>query len=387
MDLLEYQAKKLFAQVGIPTLPSQPISDPGELKQLKIPYPVVLKSQVPAGGRGKAGGVRFVNNTIDAAAAARMIFNLPIGGEYPAVLLAEAHYQATQEIFLAVLLDYQLQAPVLLGSRYGGIDMDNLLKHLQKVPIEGEFSPFYARRLAVSMGLEGSLIITVTNILEKMYALFKAKDLDLVEINPLGISITGEVMALDGKVTVNDLALHRHLEFNQPLPLDKWLTRLDPQGSIAILSNSLGVTLATLDALAREGGKAKICLIVENVTNVEAWENALEQVRKLEGIKTMLVYVIDSPLVHSPLLCALEKVFSLSYQSEKVAGQERMLRQTARNSTNRPSTRVSSLSSSSPSLILRLVGCEKTLPSLDPLLDIYSSETLTEAIFYAVNQT
>jgi succinyl-CoA synthetase beta subunit len=92
MDLLEYQAKELFREVGIPVLPSQRIDRPTDLKALRIPYPVVLKSQVSVGNRGKAGGIRFVENTIDAIAAARTIFNLPISGEYPQVLLAEANY-------------------------------------------------------------------------------------------------------------------------------------------------------------------------------------------------------------------------------------------------------------------------------------------------------
>jgi succinyl-CoA synthetase beta subunit len=78
MDLLEYQAKTLFHNVGIPVLPSQRIHDPRDLKRLQIPYPVVIKSQVRVGGRGKAGGIRLVENTIDAIAAARTIFNLPI---------------------------------------------------------------------------------------------------------------------------------------------------------------------------------------------------------------------------------------------------------------------------------------------------------------------
>ena len=90
MDLLEYQAKALFREMGIPILPSQRIDHCRDLKGLKIPYPVVLKSQVYTGGRGKAGGVKFVENTIDAVAVAQAIFNLPIMGQYPEVLLAEA---------------------------------------------------------------------------------------------------------------------------------------------------------------------------------------------------------------------------------------------------------------------------------------------------------
>ncbi len=103
MDLLEYQAKELFRETGIPVLPSQKIRHPQDLKGLKIPYPVVLKSQVRVGGRGKAGGVRFAANTIDAIAAAQAIFHLPIQEEYPDVLLAEAKYNADREFYLAIL--------------------------------------------------------------------------------------------------------------------------------------------------------------------------------------------------------------------------------------------------------------------------------------------
>ena len=97
MELLEYQAKELFRQMGIPVLPSQRINQPRDLKALTIPYPVVLKSQMYTGGRGKAGGIKFVSNTIDAMAAAQAIFHLPIMGKYPDVLLAEARYDADRE--------------------------------------------------------------------------------------------------------------------------------------------------------------------------------------------------------------------------------------------------------------------------------------------------
>lgn len=212
MDLLEYQAKALFSGVGIPVLPSQRIDYPKDLKKLKIPYPVVLKSQVHAGERRSLGGIKFVENTIDAVAAAQAIFNLPIKDEYPEVLLAEAKYNANQELYLAVVLDPIVRRPVLLGSAQGGIDTEAAMTRMQQVVVSQQFSPFYARRLMVKIGLEGKLIELVSNIVEKMYQLFIEKDLDLVEINPLGVSPTGEVMALDGKVSVNDRALGRHLE-------------------------------------------------------------------------------------------------------------------------------------------------------------------------------
>ena len=204
MDLLEYQAKKLFCQVGIPVLPSETITEPRALKQLQIPYPVVLKSQVRAGGRGKAGGIKFVSNTIDAIAAARTIFNLPILGEYPQIILAEAKYESQQELFLSILIDYELQCPVIFGSNCGGMDIDQLKANLCHVHLEGEFSPFLARKLGVKMGLKGKSLIAVSAIVEKMYQLFSSKNLDLIEINPLAIDSQGNLMALDGRISLSD---------------------------------------------------------------------------------------------------------------------------------------------------------------------------------------
>ncbi|MGK7921336.1 MAG: ATP-grasp domain-containing protein, partial [Trichodesmium sp.] len=166
MDLLEYQAKALFSEMGIPVLPSQRIDYPKDLKKLKIPYPVVLKSQVHAGERNRLGGIKFVENTIDAVAAAQTIFNLPIKDEYPEVLLAEAKYNPDQELYLAVVLDPIASRPVLLGSIQGGIDTETALKNMQQVVVNQEFSPFYARRLMVKIGLEGKLIELVSHIVE-----------------------------------------------------------------------------------------------------------------------------------------------------------------------------------------------------------------------------
>ncbi|MGL5135034.1 MAG: ATP-grasp domain-containing protein, partial [Planktothrix sp.] len=266
MDLLEYQAKTLFREMGIPVLPSQSIENAQDLKGLKIPYPVVLKSQVRAGGRGKAGGIRFAENTIDAVAAAQMIFNLPIRGECPQVLLAEAKYDADRELYLAVTLDSGSRRPVLLGSQQGGVNVEATLSKIQQVIVDQDFSPFYARRLILKMGLQGDLILLVSAIVEKMYHLFVQKDLDLVEINPLGISPTGEVMALDGKVIANDGALGRHEDLitllkaqekcsslSLPIISDQLfhpeLNLVELQGNIGILCNGAGLTMATLDLI------------------------------------------------------------------------------------------------------------------------------------------
>lgn len=273
MDLLEYQVKEWFGKMGIPVLPSQRIDHPTDLKRLKIRYPIVLKSQVHADERVKAGGVRIVETTIDAIAAAQNIFNLPIWGELPEVLLAESKYDAKEEFYLAVVLDTALCRPVLLGCKEPDIDWESPGDKMQYVVVEQEFSPFYARRLGLKMGLQGSLMQSISDIVEKMYQLFVQKDLDLVEINPLAVSASGQVMALNGKVRVNQRAINRHPEIAQMAA--KMLSRnsrnknngilgdwdsVEMHGKIGILGNGTGSVLTTLDAVANAGGKPGISL-------------------------------------------------------------------------------------------------------------------------------
>jgi succinyl-CoA synthetase beta subunit len=274
MDLLEYQVKEWLGKIGIPVLPSQRIDHPTDLKRLKIHYPIVLKSQVQAGEREKVGGVRIVETTIDAIAAAQNIFNLPIWGQLPEVLLAEAKYDAQEEFYLAVVLDTTLCRPILLGSKEANIEWETAGEKIQHVVVEQEFSPFYARRLAVKMGLQGTLIQSVSDIIEKLYQLFVQKDLDLVEIHPLGVSSTGEVMALNGKVRVNERAINRHPEIAEMAArmIDRCHSNqqknsllgngdsLEMQGKIAILGNGKGSVLTTLDAVANAGGKPGKCI-------------------------------------------------------------------------------------------------------------------------------
>ncbi|GAX41448.1 ATP-grasp domain-containing protein [Tolypothrix sp. NIES-4075] len=273
MDLLEYQVKEWFGNIGIPVLPSQRIDHPTDLKRLKIRYPIVLKSQVHAQERAKAGGVRFVETTIDAIAAAQNIFNLPILGELPEVLLAESKYDADQEYYLAVVLDTALCRPVLLGGKEANIDWELAVEKIQHVVVEQEFSPYYARRLALKMGLQGAMMQSISTVMEKMYQLFVEKDLDLVEINPLGVSSSGSVMALNGNIRVNERAIARHPDMaamaekianrhpgNQTNGHLRDWDGIEMHGKIGILGNGAGSVMATLDLVANAGGKPGICL-------------------------------------------------------------------------------------------------------------------------------
>jgi succinyl-CoA synthetase beta subunit len=313
MDLLEYQAKELFRSVGIPVLDSQRIDRIQDLKNLSIPYPIVLKSQVHVGGRGRLGGIRFVSTTIDAIAAAQILFNLSILGEKPTALLAEKKFDGEKEFYLAVTLNRSLRRLVLLGSTQGGNEVRSAIASTQQIVVEGEFSPFYARRLALQMGLEGGLMTAVSQVVEKMYYLLVEKDLDLVEINPLGVSKTGEIMALDAKVTVNDGAIGRHPDlaalspktavedYSHPLMIDEISTdhplsdeapgltlqsTLETQGVVGLLCNGSGLTMATMDSFYQAGGKPIAFLNIGSETR-HSWDVQTFCDRLFQGLEVM----------------------------------------------------------------------------------------------------
>ncbi len=345
MELLEYQAKKLFRQVGIPVLPSETIANPKDLKQLQIPYPVVLKSQVRAGGRGKAGGVKFVSNTIDAIAVARNIFNLSILGEYPEVILAEARYNARQELFLGIVLDYDLQCPVIFGSCSGGMNVDLLLENLQQIAIEREFSPFLARRLTVMMGLSGDLLLSVSEIIAKMYRLFRAHDLDLIEINPLAVGEEGQLMALDGKITIGDrtfpsdsesldLTIKKNradanFEITQPEKLGirrlNWLNR---QGKIALVTNNNELAILIWDLLSQQEAHPGCAVIIDSVSSQEQilrqqLQQILAQLQSQNNIKVLLINLWETEAVNRAIAQAL---FTLCTQpTTSTAGEDRAI--------------------------------------------------------------
>ncbi|BBA78921.1 putative succinyl-CoA synthetase subunit beta [cyanobacterium endosymbiont of Rhopalodia gibberula] len=416
MDLLEYQAKKLFHQVGIPILPSQPIVNLSEIKHLHIPYPVVLKSQVRSGGRGKAGGIRFVENTIDAIVAAQAIFSLAILGEYPEVILAEARYDTKSEFFLSVLLDYKLQRPVLLGSPKGGIDVETLLEHMEKVVVDSDFSPFYARRLAVKMGLQGELIQTVSSILEKMYQIFREKDLDLIEINPLAVSPTGEVMALDGKIAVNDAALSRHRDlvelltsskletssivFNPVIPKPLTLPQVcvikatSGEGNIGIISNGWGLTLTSWELLVHEQGNPACGWMLSEqeglISLIEQLTTALEQAIKSTHIKVLLINILGNIETSGVIAKGIADYFQPYLKRETDFREDPFPRPTRTNSLDhqqdgQPQNRLSQVTKL-PSLVVRLLGddFDSIKESLSGL-DINSTEDLGQAITTTVS--
>jgi|GEM_PF-76260 len=413
MDLLEYQAKKLFRQVGIPILPSQTIKDPRQIKQLQIPYPVVLKSQVRAGGRGKAGGVKFVENTIDAIAAARNIFNLSILGEYPDVILAEARYDSHRELFLAIALDYQIKRPVLLGSSAGGMDIKSLLKNLQQVVIETEFSPFYARRLASRMNLSGTLLLSVSQIIEKMYDLLQTKDLELVEINPLGVNSEGQLMALDGKMTISHNALSRHPEIvtlsnsvnlrsseqlRSPNGYRKaskvqCLDWQNPQGKIAIITNDLELATLGWDLIAQTKKKPAFGIFLDYSLQYDNEETNLfcaelidlfNQLQSFENVNIILINLWAAEKINKAIAKTIFDYHQTINDSQlSISEEETNTKNQPKDSKKSTSHKANYSVSKSPSIkfIVRLID-EQTTQYQEEFnsTDIYWTNSLTEAI-------
>ena len=418
MELLEYQSKELFRTVGIPVLPSLTLQDPRKIKQLQIPYPVVLKSQVRSGGRGKAGGIRFVANTIDAIAAARNIFNLSILGEYPEVILAEAHYNIEQELFLAIVLDYELQCPVLLGSARGGMNIDSLLANLQQVAVSDRFSLFYARRLAANMGLSGELICSVSNIIAKMYRLFAETDLDLIEINPLGVNNRGELMALDGRITINDNALARQpiitslnfsaqqkarieqstwtLERDFSLVRGRWLDWNEKSGQVAIVCSSFDSALLTWDLLQQQKVVPARSALIENSLDSETDKlelyreellNILHELESLEAVKAIVLNIWDTEAVSREVVqtiieyCRTRSAIATIEQQlvESTIAQSDLAKERSKIA---PPAKLEFGSESPPKFILRLLEGQllEDLEELSRSSQIYLSSSLEESI-------
>ncbi|MBW4612198.1 MAG: succinate--CoA ligase subunit beta [Desmonostoc vinosum HA7617-LM4] len=364
MDLLEYQVKEWFSKIGIPVLPSQRIDHPTDLKRLKIRYPIVLKSQVHAAERAKAGGVRFAETTIDAIAAAQTIFNLSIWGELPEVLLAETKYEANQEFSLAVVLDTAACRPVLLGCKEANIDWESAGEKMHHIVVEQEFSPFYARRLALKMGLQGNLMQSVSSVVEKLYQLFVQKDLDLVEINPLAVSASGQVMALNGKVSVNERAIKRHPDIVEMAAkivsrhpsgqingiYSNW-NGSQTQGKIGVLGNGAGSVMTTLDLVANAGGKPGICINLRHSfltdttpsTFCDRLDTSLKILSADQSIQTILINFLGN----IPQVEEVAQVIAKFVQQENTP-----VRSPLRNgSKNHRQTHI-------PSLVVRLAGSE-----------------------------
>jgi len=274
VDLFEYQARDLFESYGVPVLAGLVADTPEEAKAAaeKLGGTVVVKAQVKVGGRGKAGGVKVVHNPDDAFAAAEQILGLDIKGHVVKRVMIAAGARIAQEFYFSILLDRSNRSFLSMASVEGGVEIETLavekpeaLARIEVNALDG-IDETKAAEIARAGGFPDELVDKVAPVIVKLWTVFTNEDATLVEVNPLVLSEDGEVIALDGKVTLDENAAFRHenhaaLEDKagaDPLEakakaLDLNYVKLD--GEVGIIGNGAGLVMSTLDVVSYAGEK------------------------------------------------------------------------------------------------------------------------------------
>ncbi|MFT4230501.1 MAG: ADP-forming succinate--CoA ligase subunit beta [Microbacterium sp.] len=272
MDLYEYQARDLFEKYGVPVLAGIVADTPEEARAAaeKLGGVVVVKAQVKTGGRGKAGGVKVAKTPDEAYAAAEAILGLDIKGHVVGRVMVAAGADIAREFYFSVLLDRANRSYLSLSSVEGGMEIEQLavekpeaLARVEVDPAEG-ITPAKALEIAQAANFEPGLAEKVADVFVKLYDVYKGEDATLVEVNPLILSGAGDVIALDGKVTLDDNAEFRHpahalLEDKSAAdPLEAKakendLNYVKLDGEVGIIGNGAGLVMSTLDVVAYAG--------------------------------------------------------------------------------------------------------------------------------------
>lgn len=287
MKLYEYMGKELFRQYGIPIPEGRVLREAKEAALVAQELGnVVIKTQILSGKRGKAGGIKFASNPEEAEEFAAFILNQAFHGHKAEEILVEEKLTIEQELYVAIIMDGSLKGPVLLASRYGGMDIEEVPdQDLIKLPIDlhAGIQPYFCREVTRRLGLSGDLAKQFSELLPRLYKLFREKDCELVEINPLVIS-QGSLIAADAKITIDDEALYRHPKLPkveertaaEQKAHEIGLSFVQLDGDIAIMANGAGITMATLDTIQYYGGAPANFLDAGGGANVEQTAQALE---------------------------------------------------------------------------------------------------------------
>jgi succinyl-CoA synthetase beta subunit len=280
LDLYEYQGKELFRRAGIPVSDGKLATTPAEARAAadELGGPVVVKAQVLTGGRGKAGGIKLAADPTEAEAYAEEILGLDIRGHVVRKLWIEKASEIAKEYYLSVTFDRGAKQPLLMFTKQGGVDIEEVaasspdaLVRLHVDPFQG-FQPWHARALVYGAGVDDpDEQKQIAAIAGRLYSAFVDQDAMLCEINPLIVTPAGEVKALDSKFTVDDNALFRHpdvAEMRDPeaYPVEeraareKGVTYVKLDGEVGILGNGAGLVMSTLDVIVLVGGRpANFC--------------------------------------------------------------------------------------------------------------------------------
>lgn len=326
MNVHEYQAKQLFADAGV-TVPNGTVAQSADqidqaLASFSSDQAVVVKAQIHAGGRGKGtftngfkGGVHVVSSSEEAREkAAAMLGNILVtkqtgdeGKEVGTVYFTEAS-DIDKEFYLAILSDRATSKPVIIASTEGGVDIEEVAEKtpekITKVLIDPSLGirPYQARQIAFSLGLNGDSFKQCVKLVIKLYDFFWSKDCSQVEVNPLVLTPTGDVLALDAKVNFDSNALFRHpdvvklRDLSEEDPKEVEASKFDLNyialdGNVACMVNGAGLAMATMDIIKHYGGSPANFLDVGGGANEEQVENAFRILVSDDAVKAILVNI------------------------------------------------------------------------------------------------
>ena len=310
LKLHEFQAKRIFGKYGVPVPEGEVATTPEEARAIaeRIGGPVVVKAQVLVGGRGKAGGVKLAKTPEEAEEKAREILGMDIKGLTVKKVLIDPAADIQDEIYLGMIIDRARQRVVMMASSEGGVDIEEVAatkpEAIKKVLID----PFLGMRsyqaieIASGIGLEKSQFRQFTKIATGLYNAFVASDAELAEINPLVVQGDGSLLAVDGKMVLDDNGLMRHPDLAAMRDLDEedpaetkareaGLSYIKLDGEIGCMVNGAGLAMATMDIVKHYGGDPANFLDIGGGANAEKVATALEIILSDPNVKAVLVNI------------------------------------------------------------------------------------------------
>ena len=310
MDLFEYQGKQYFARYDIPVSPGGPADtvDEAVREAEQAGYPVVVKAQVQVGGRGKAGGIKLADDAAAVREHAGNILGMDIKGHVVKRVWVENASDIDEEYYASLTLDRGAKKHLLMLSAEGGVEIEAVAESNPEAivklyidPVDG-LDEATARQACVDAKLPDRALDGAAEILVKLYRCFREGDCDLAEINPLILKPTGEVHALDAKVTLDGSASFRHPEWEafaateelderERMAKEKGLQYIGLEGSVGIIANGAGLAMSTLDVVNQVGGAASNFLDIGGGANADVMAAALEVINFDESVRSIFINI------------------------------------------------------------------------------------------------
>lgn len=299
MRLLEFQGKELFRQYGLSVPAASLVNSREEAIQAanKLGYPVVLKSQLTVGGRGKAGAILKCKNASELLPKFDNLINKEVKGELPRGILVEEVVDIKKELYLSFFLNRSRRCYSLIASAEGGMEIESVdSKVIFDIPLDG-LSPEVAVGAAKKLGLNGVTPTAFVDFTMKLSKMVMEEEAELAEVNPMAVLSDGSLIALDAKVIIDDNAMFRHVELKKYEHISELeeqagksgfsLVELD--GNIAIIGNGAGLVMSTVDMVTDAGGNAGCFLDFGGGATTETIYEALKVISKIKRIRGILV--------------------------------------------------------------------------------------------------